>query len=64
MHKGHILGYDFGKPRTELLKPDESNDCPPGSQCAKDKIEIVRQRLHKPLPPSKRFAKQTGNGDG
>jgi hypothetical protein len=63
MHKGHILGYDFSKPRTELLKADESNDCPPGSTCAQAAVERVRQRLNQKRPASERFVRKTGYGD-
>jgi hypothetical protein len=48
MHKGHILGYDFGKVRHELLKEHESGDCLPGSTCAQAAVERVRRILNEP----------------
>jgi hypothetical protein len=68
MQKGHILGYDFGRVRHELLKAEESNDCPPGSTCAQAAVERVRRLMNEPrrvgITLSKaRFVEKTGYGE-
>jgi hypothetical protein len=57
-------GTIVGKRRTpELLRDPESNDCPPGSTCAKAAVERVRQRLQRQRPASERFVHKTGRDE-
>jgi hypothetical protein len=66
MQKGRILGYDFGKPRSEHLREHESNDCDPGSTCAQAAVFRVQQRLAKPTDRTfsmSKFVEKTGYDD-
>ena len=66
MQRGTIIGYTIGRPKSDMLPEHVSNDCPPGSDCAKAAVERVRLRLlgqdrRFSLPGSKaRFVGKTG----
>lgn len=48
MQKGHISYLLFGKARSDMLPEHVSNDCPPGSDCAKAAVERVRRVMNEP----------------
>lgn len=65
MQKGTIIGYIIARPKSDMLPEHVSNDCPPGSDCAKAAVERVRRRLFNQdrrfvLNHKSRFVEKTG----